>query len=381
MKHETLKVIRDMFPITMHTVYLNGAAESPLCRPVKERLNDYLDKALHAPHQQEAIRWEIKHKLARLLGGKPEDYALVSSTGIGSGMIAGGLTWGPHDNVVVAAKEHVNNHRPWQRLEKLGVEVRYVPLGHEGRLTPQAFGACIDQNTRLVSVAAVRFNSGYRTPLGEIAKIAHAHEALFHVDVVQAAGVVPIQAHHMGIDIMSCAGYKWLLGLPGTGFLYVNAKARKQVSPLLPGMFSAEDTHEVLNFLPSSQQYETGSIAYPLYHGWSAGLDLLISMGLETIYERIILLTDLIIKGLKDRHIQIKSPIRTKDERSSILFFDLGSQTDNEALYAYLLSQNVIISLREGCLRVSPSFFNAAEEILVFFAAIDRFLASRGFNQ
>jgi selenocysteine lyase/cysteine desulfurase len=43
------------------------------------------------------------------------------------------------------------------------------------------------------------------------------------------------------IDILSSAGFKWLLGMSGTGFLYVNKNVQELISPTLPGMFAADN--------------------------------------------------------------------------------------------------------------------------------------------
>ena len=43
----------------------------------------------------------MKIKLSELLGGKPDEYALVTSTGIGLSTVAAGYNWRQGDNVQV----------------------------------------------------------------------------------------------------------------------------------------------------------------------------------------------------------------------------------------------------------------------------------------
>jgi selenocysteine lyase/cysteine desulfurase len=57
----------------------------------------------------------------------------------------------------------------------------------------------------------------------KIGKIAHKKGAIFVVDAAQAAGMIPIDVEKMQIDVMAGCGFKWLLGLHGTGF-YMLAK-------------------------------------------------------------------------------------------------------------------------------------------------------------
>jgi cysteine desulfurase/selenocysteine lyase len=190
---------------------------------------------------------------------------------------------------------------------------------------------------------------------------------LFVVDGIQAAGVIPINVDTDNIDILSSAGFKWLLGMPGTGFLYVNKNVQELISPTLPGMFAADNYSKELEYYPDARRFETGTIAYSLFYAWTAGLDLIQEVGIENIYSRVLILTDRIISGLRIKGIEIITPVNTISERSAIIMFTMGSADANKILYAKLLVQNIIVTLRDGLIRISPAFFNTEEEI-------DRFL-------
>ena len=128
--------IRRQFPVTERMVFLNNAAESPLSLPVRRRLDEYLDQAACAPDRRPPARQPVRPLLSRLLGGSADEYALVTSTGVGLGLAAAGYAWVPGDNVVVPAGEHWNNTFPWLALRTRGVDVRVVPLGADQRLDP-----------------------------------------------------------------------------------------------------------------------------------------------------------------------------------------------------------------------------------------------------
>jgi cysteine desulfurase/selenocysteine lyase len=361
---------RELFPITQGLAYLNNAAESPLNTLVEEKLKAYLALSSRAPHAKPAVRQEVRTLLASLLGGKAEDYALVSSTGIGLNIAANGYPWSPGDNVVVPMDEHWNNTFPWFSLKERGVEVRLVPVDEQNRLDLDKLSSLVDDKTRIVACAAVRHTTGYRADLKIIGQIAHNQGALFVVDGIQAAGVIPLDVMREDIDVLASAAFKWLLGFPGSGMLYVNEKARELICPTLPGMFAAEDNLRELRYFDDSRRYETGTIAYPFYHAWTAGLELLLKIGVDLIYERVIKLTDQLIEGLQKHGAQIISPVRDVKDRSAILSFTLGSKDKNQALFEKLQAQNISISIRDGRCRISPSFFNSEEEIDAFLAAL-----------
>ncbi len=365
-----VNALRQLFPVTQKYIFLNNAAESPLNLRFKNRLEDYLDLAANAPQNKPSVRNEVKANLSKLLGGSPSEYALVTSTGTGISTVAAGYNWMPGDNVVVPIDEHWNNTFPWQSLQNKGLEVRFVPIDANNRITPEAIAALTDDQTKIVAASAVRFNSGFRSDLKKIADIAHAHGALFMVDGIQGAGVMPMNVESDHIDILCSAGFKWLLGMPGTGFLYVKKDVQDLINPVFPGMFAADNHSKTLDYYPDARRFETGTIAYSLFHGWTAGLELITEIGVENIYDRVILLTDRIISGLQARDIKIVSPIEQLSERSSILLFTMGSAEANKALYEKLFAQDIIVTLRDGLIRISPSFYNTEAEIDRFLEAL-----------
>lgn len=365
--------IRKIFKVTDKFIFFNNAAESPMNSIYRDKLDEFYDLATFAPHTKPDVRQVVREKLSQLLGGQSEDYALITSTGIGSGIVAGGLSFKKGDNIVLPKDEHRNNLFPWLALQEKGLEIRFVAVAKNGYIAPEDIEACVDENTKLVTIAAVRFNSGYRADLKRISEIAHSKNALLCVDAIQAAGIVPIDVEKMGIDIMSSAGFKWLLGIPGTGFLYVSEHARKLIKPIIPGMFAAENSTSELKYYEDSRKYETGSISYSLFYAWQASLDFLSHIGIDNIFKRVLTITDLIINGFQERNIEILSPLDYKN-RSSILFFTLGSEENNLKLVKRLESQNIIMCVRDGKCRISPSFYSTESEVSTFFKVLDALL-------
>ncbi|HPH96107.1 MAG TPA: aminotransferase class V-fold PLP-dependent enzyme [Anaerolineaceae bacterium] len=362
--------IRNFFPVTEKYVFLNNAAESPLCTRVKLKLDEYLAFASEAPQNKPSPRHAVRTALSGLLGGEPRDYALVTSTGVGVGLAAAGYPWQPGDNMVVPADEHWNNTFPWLALREKGVEVRLAPVGADRRVSPETIAGLVDSRTRILATAAVRFDTGFRADLKALSAIAHASGALFLVDGIQAAGVVPLNVVDDGIDLLASAGFKWLLGLPGTGFLYTSSAAREKIRPVLPGMFAAEDSFRELRYFNDARRYETGSIAYSLFYAWTAGLDLLMDLRITNIHARVLALTDRLIAGLPAKRVELVSPVEKPEERSAILSITTGSDEGNKALFERLMAQNIIVALRGGRIRVSPNFFNTEAEIDRFLEAL-----------
>ena len=362
--------IRSLFPITKEATYLNSASQAPLNTCVQSKLEAYLKSEVNFEGKKGFNRDDIRIPLANLLGGSSEEYALTTSTGVGLGMIAQGIDFKKGDNIIIPEKEHWNNAFPWLHLEKKGVEIRFVKLNKDNSLNPKAIERLIDNKTRVVAVAAVRFNSGFRPNLGEISKIAHAENALFVVDAAQGAGMVPINVDKDGIDIMAGCGFKWLLGMHGTGFLYVSNRVVKMIQPVLPGMYAAHIKYDKLSYYEDARKFETGTLAYSLFTAWSAGLELLLSIGVHTIYEKALENTTLIINGLLKNNYNLITPIKNKEERSAIVHFYANSYEKTNELFSKLKAHKVLVTLQGENIRVSPNFFTTKEEIEVFLSLL-----------
>lgn len=362
-----LEAIRALFPVTRHRTYLMNAGQSPLNNRSRAAIDAYMDAAAIDLDARPAVREPIRALLAGLLGGAPNDYAMTTSTGAGISMVATGFAWRDGDNVVLPAGEHWNSTFPWFNLQGRGVETRTVQPDADNRVHVADLAKRVDGRTRIISVTAARFDTGFRADLRALADLAHAHGALLVVDGTQCVGASQINVIDDGIDVLACAGFKWLMGLAGTGFLYTNERARKLIAPVAPGMFAAEHSFTRLTFHDDARRYETGTIAYTLLHGWAAGLRLLTELGIPAIAARNLHLTDRLVAGLRSTGHHLLTPVATPQERSAIITFTAGSTEMDQALFDRLAKAGVQVTPRSGSLRVSPNFFNTEAEI-------DRFL-------
>src|SRR5207244_4291809 len=134
------------------------------------------------------------------------------------------------DHLITSAVEHKSILAPARRAEKRGVELTILTPDREGFIDPAALRNAIRPNTKLVSIEAANGEIGTIQPVAEFAAICRERGVLYHTDITQAAGKIPLKL--ADADLASFSAHK-LYGPKGIGGLYVRRGVR--VEPLIVG--------------------------------------------------------------------------------------------------------------------------------------------------
>ncbi len=304
MSRLTPQELRADIPALDETVYMNHGAHGPSPQYVVKTATAFArDHEFVVPREDDPYRRAFaefdrtRERVASFLGAESDEIALTESTTAGINAIAGAIDWTPGDVVLRTDLEHPAGTLPWQRLRELGVEVRILETD-DGRLDIDAYTDAV-ADARLVCFSAITWTHGTVLPVETLVDIAHETDTFVLVDAVQVPGQRPVDVTEWGADAVAGAGHKWLLGLWGGGFLYVDRETAETLRPRQVGYRSVETaTADPFEYETGARRFEVGS-ANPAPHvALREAIDVIDSVGIETIQSRIVELTSRLAGGI-----------------------------------------------------------------------------------
>ena len=361
-----MESVREQFPVTKNKVFLNHAAESPLPKPVADAVHKYVEEFSNFGESSIELEDRGKSLFAKLINAKPEELAIVENTSMGLNIAANLLRYPPGSKIVTTDMEYPSVVYPWLR-KSLPVKVHYVK-NVNGKILLEDMEKAVDDNTVAVVISHVEYFNGFRNDLGAISEIAHEHGAYVIVDAIQSAGAVKIDVKKDDVDFLTCACYKWLLGPPGAGYLYVKRELVEKFEPPLVGWLSVKpEVFETIDFWDiwslklseTASRFEVGTPSFISIAGIIQALKMFLDFGMENVERRILKLTDYLIETVKDLGLKLQTP-EEKQYRSGIVNFKISNPKE---LAEKLNGKNIVVSARSHGIRVSPHFYNVEEEI------------------
>jgi selenocysteine lyase/cysteine desulfurase len=362
--------IRSLFRATQKYTYLNSAAVSPIpttaVAAVRSQLEDVALNGAANYLDWVATKNRARALVAGMLNVAPENIAFMRNTSDGFAAVASGMDWNAGDNIVSFENEFPANFYPWRRVrDRYGVELRLAPE-RDGRIDIGEFVSLIDSNTRLVAISAVQYASGFTADLERIAKAAHAVDAVFAVDIIQALGARGFDLPALGVDVASGASHKWMCAPEGCGLLYVSEEARNRVDPTFVGWISVETPWDFedreQSFKPNALAWESGTGCSSLFYGLEQSAKLLTETGLDRIQAYLEELTDHLCELVSGVSYEIVSS-RAPAEKSSIVCIRHRNGLACEDISKKLEEAGIIVSPRGGLVRIAPHFYNNREDI------------------
>jgi selenocysteine lyase/cysteine desulfurase len=357
---------RAEFPIFRHSVYLNSCSLGALSLRSRARVNQFLDLWEHrGAAAWYDVWWEalasLRQRYARLIGAPSGTIALHPNISSALTAVAESLDYRLRRRVVVTSLEFPTVSYQWlakpDEVEVVVVESRDgigVPL--------DAIERAVDGRTALVATSHVFFTSGAIQDIHAVAEIAHRHGALLLVDGYQAAGQVPVDVVAADVDFYCAGGLKWLLGGSGIAFLYARAELLGTLAPRATGWFADREQFgfdsRSLSLHADARRLEAGTPPMLPVYAQLGGLEVIEELGPAEIRRRTMPLVEDLIERAQLAGLRTRTAAREQD-RSAIV---MVASDDPARDVRRLAGGSIIADARPGHVRLSPYFYNVADD-------------------
>jgi len=367
--------VRQDFPVVRDGLYLNSAYIAPVPVPVADAARIFADRKASKPIPLDEMLKktdEVRRQFARLVGADADEIGFLFATSEGENIVASALDLKAGDNVVVDELHYETSFVLYRHLEETrGIALRIVNH-RDGRVTAGDFARVVDDRTRLVSVAWVSHQNGFRHDMRPLADLAHAHGALFYADAVQALGMFPADVRAAGVDCMTSGTYKWLLGGFGVAPFFIRRDLVEKIRVDRLGALHVEKAlgdHRYAIYR-TAKKFEYATLPFAEVYQLGAALAYLDRVGVDRIERHTVALARELRDGLAGLGFKLFTP---PDNDTSIVSVRLER---NQARAREVLdAAQVQVSFRENgsLIRVSPALFNTRGEITRFLDLAKRF--------
>ena len=354
-------------------IYLDHASTGPIPARARHAMAGFAVKRAEPFRLNKSDYFPVlnraRERAAQLIGASPASIALMTNTTHGVNLAARALPYGAGDVILSTQGEFPANVYPWMAAARArGAEYRLLPLS--GELPDEAAlmrAIDTDPRVRVVALSWVSYWSGHRFDLPAIGAACRARGIWFFVDAIQGVGPLALDVVDAKVDVLACGAQKWLCSPWGTGFTYVRDELVTRLEPAEVGWMAQPASDDFAHFLEydptlhaDARRFEVVTLDFVNFLGMSESLGLLLELGPEAVAAHVRSLGDRAVAFAESTpQVTLLTP-RDPGRRAGVFAFRTA---DVGAASARLRSARVSHSVREGCIRLAPHFYNTIAEI------------------
>jgi cysteine desulfurase/selenocysteine lyase len=351
--------VRQQFPALAQWTYLNTATYGQMPRVAVEAANRHFARRDELACT-DFLSWfddmdRIRELCAQLINCAADDIAFVTSSSIGLSWLMQGIDWKHGDEVLTLDPEFPNQLYQVALEERFGIRFRAVPW--------RDFYSSVNDRTRLVILSTVNYATGFRPPIEEISAYLRARNVMLYSDGTQSLGGLQYDIANVRPSMFCVNAYKWMLSPNGAGFVYISPELRERLHPTVIGWRSDRGwrspnslNHGKPVVSGDAQGYEGGMLDFPCIYAMGAVVEMMLSLGPAAIEARVLELADAVRDNLRSLGAEVNT------DRTPIVTAKFDGH-DSASVAGALKEDRIIVSARQGRLRISPHFYNNADDL------------------
>jgi kynureninase len=302
--------------------------------------------------------------LEGLFGAPAGSVVLGPNVSVLAGQVLSCFDWsGERSRLVTTALEFPTCDYLYRAQETVGAKLEVVPARADLTVDLDRLLEAIDDRTALVAVTHVAFRSSALLDAAAVAARAHQVGALVLLDAYQSAGTVPIDVDALGVDLLVGGSVKWLLGGPGTGWLYARPEVAAGLAPRLVGWFGHQTPFSFspspIAFAPGAGRFVTGTPNVAAHVMAAEGYRIVAEAGVEAIRAKSGRQVARLLDGFQAQGALVRGPTDPARRGGSVVVDFDGA----ERVTAELIARGYTCDYRPGAgLRLGPHLYTTDDE-------------------
>ncbi|RAW00975.1 aminotransferase class V-fold PLP-dependent enzyme [Pseudochryseolinea flava] len=228
--------MHDHFELDPSVTYLNCASMSPMLKSVREASMAALELRAN-PWRMTKDDWfadseVLRNDVATVFKTTGDNIAFAPSASYGMALAAKNMNFKAGKTIVVLDKQFPSNVYTWEHLvRQYDLKIVRVRKQDDKSLTESILDAIHDQVV-LVAIPNCHWMDGSWIDVEKVSQRVKSVHALLVLDLSQSLGALPIDIEKVDPDFAVAAGYKWMLGPYGLGYMYIAPRWQHVWEPL-----------------------------------------------------------------------------------------------------------------------------------------------------
>lgn len=324
--------------------------------------------ARFARKEYPGIAVAAKKEVADFLGVSDEEIIFTRNATEALNIAIQGYPFKAGDEVVVNQLDYFSMVETFRMMEKRGLlsvkefEMPLLPKNDDEIVN--LYRKQLTAKTRVILLTHVSNVNGLIVPVAKIAAMAKERGVDVMTDSAHALGQIKFSVKELNSDFVGMNLHKWISNPVGAGILYIKKHRINEMKALFGDTGAAETSiHKLAHF---------GTTPFAVIMTIPASIAFHRQLGIERVSARLHFLKTQWVQELHQHPgVEVVTPV---DLSCAIASFRIKNKTATQVA-DYLFQEHKIFTLarslgKEGCVRVTPSVYNSAEDIRRFIAAV-----------